>query len=75
MSAQSVCFANIHTEGSHTRWQEFPFIPRSVETWQGLTRKCGLEAADIGRMEALGYPRWLKGSADHMLRISKPSVL
>jgi SAM-dependent methyltransferase len=70
MTSQSVCFANVHTEGRRSKWQEFPFVPRSVQIWQGLTRQCGLEAADIGRMEAFGYPRWRKSSADHMLRIS-----
>jgi 2-polyprenyl-3-methyl-5-hydroxy-6-metoxy-1,4-benzoquinol methylase len=49
------CIANINTEASDDRWLEFPFVRRSVETYQQIALRRGLSLIDHGKIDSLGF--------------------
>jgi SAM-dependent methyltransferase len=49
------CIANVNVDLPSDKWLEFPFIKRSVETYQDIAARHGLSTENFGTIESLGF--------------------
>ena len=50
-----VAYANVNTTMDSSTWLQFPFLKRTVDTYQNMAAKHGLKTENLGTMEALGF--------------------
>ena len=49
------CIANVNTHIPSDKWLQFPFLMRSIEAYENLASKHGLEMIDLGTLEDNGF--------------------
>lgn len=55
LAPNGVCLANINTTIANSKWLEFPFLQRSVETYGQIAARHQLQARSLGEIKDLGF--------------------
>ena len=71
LKPEGVCFANVNTSQKPGRWEKFPFVRRSLEFYEELSRKHGMKMENLGQLRDLGYTTKVPGQFGYMLKFRK----
>jgi len=55
LRSTGICLANVNTCDESSRWLEFPFLKRTIDSYRELARKNGLETTCLGDIKDLGF--------------------
>ncbi|UPK02390.1 class I SAM-dependent methyltransferase [Bradyrhizobium sp. 170] len=55
LGSGGVCIANVNTDTQSDRWLEFPFLQKSIETYETMARAHALQTKKIGTLADLGF--------------------
>jgi len=61
------CYANVNLLSEEGRWKEFPYVRRTLEFYEAIARRNGLQTRDLGQQRDWGYTNKVPGQYDHML--------
>jgi SAM-dependent methyltransferase len=66
-----VCFAQVNTHLSDSKWLEFPFVKRTVADYYDVAGDAGLKTESLGRIETLGFRLAGEERLNEMLAFSR----
>lgn len=55
LKSSGFCIANVNTHIPSDKWLQFPFLMRSIEAYEDLASKHGLETINLGTLEDNGF--------------------
>jgi cyclopropane fatty-acyl-phospholipid synthase-like methyltransferase len=55
MKRSGFCIANVNTHIPSDKWLQFPFLMRSIEAYEDLASKHGLETTNLGTLQKNGF--------------------
>jgi len=67
LAGHGSCYANVNLLSEEGRWKEFPYVRRSLEFYESIASRNGLQTRDLGQQRDWGYTNKVPGQYDHML--------